>query len=758
MLKLLRQILEEVTAVEDFRLALNLVVKRVVEALDTEACSIFLYDESKEAFVLMATEGLSQDAVGKAHVPLGQGLISKVAEKERPLNLINASEHPDYYVIPGVGEQNYDAYLAVPIQFRRRVLGTIVVEHSGNTPYTAAEEAFLLTLATQLAVLIAQAEGKGLLVFTDEAVPTLPEVLRGIPSASGVAIGEIRVVYPRSDLEVVPVQQSKNPERELELFEDALEQTRNEVRILSKRMSKNVSEEEQSLFEAYIKMLDSKTLIEAVRTMITDEKLTAQSSVAQVFLDHVRQFLSMDNQYMQDRAADVEDLGRRLLAHLQEDDEESSTVYPDDTILISNEIFPGNLAEVPQGQLVAVVSGSGSVNSHVAILARALGVPSVMGVSDIPLSKLNGVKAIVDGYLGQIYLNPNKETLAEFEALAKEEQELDEDLEPLQDLPAETEDGHRISLYVNTGLMADVGRAITAGAEGIGLYRTEVPFMTRDRFPSSDEQMVIYRQLLGVFAPRPVIIRSLDIGGDKSLPYFPIKEDNPFLGWRGIRVLLEHPEIFLTQIRAMLRANEGYNNLKIMLPMITDLLEVEEATHLIKKTYDELVKEEGLDIKMPEIGIMVEVPSAAYEARNLAQRVDFLSVGSNDLTQYILAVDRNNPRVAHLYDALHPAVLKALKHIVDGAHEEGKSVSICGEMASDPMATVLLLAMGFDILSLNAPVLSRVKWVIRKFTMSRARKLLSDVLVMKSAGEIRRYIEFALEEEGLGGLIRAGRH
>ena len=281
--------------------------------------------------------------------------------------------------------------------------------------------------------------------------------------------------------------------------------------------------------------------------------------------------------------------------------------------------------------------------------------------------------------------------------------------------------------------------------------------MTRDCFPSTEEQRVIYRQLLKVFSPRPVTMRVLDIGGDKPLSYFPIEEDNPFLGWRGIRLLLEHPEIFLSQIRAMLRASEGFDNLRIMLPLISDLSEVQEATQMIRSAYDEL-KNGGLDIKMPQIGIMIEVPSAVYEAQAFAQRVDFLSVGSNDLTQYILAVDRNNARVANLYDALHPAVLKALKQVVDAAHLEGKSVSICGEMAADPAAAILLLGMGYDMFSMSAPMLPRIKWVIRQFSMSRARKLLSEALAMQSPADIRRHLEFALEEKNLGGLIRAGKH
>jgi phosphotransferase system enzyme I (PtsP) len=288
------------------------------------------------------------------------------------------------------------------------------------------------------------------------------------------------------------------------------------------------------------------------------------------------------------------------------------------------------------------------------------------------------------------------------------------------------------------------------------LYRTEIPFLIRDRFPSGEEQRVIYRQLLTSFAPRPVTMRTLDVGGDKSLPYFPVKEDNPFLGWRGIRITLDHPDIFLVQVRAMMRASEGLNNLRIMLPMVSDVSEADEAIRLMKKAYTDVCSE-NIEIEMPQVGVMIEVPSAVYQARALAKRVDFLSVGSNDLTQYLLAVDRNNSRVANLFDCLHPAVLRALIQVVEGGHQEGKHVSICGEMAGDPAAVILLLAMGFDSLSMSASSLIRMKWVVRQFTMKKAAKLLQDVLGMESGVMIRCHMELALERAGLGGLVRAGR-
>ena len=352
--------------------------------------------------------------------------------------------------------------------------------------------------------------------------------------------------------------------------------------------------------------------------------------------------------------------------------------------------------------------------------------------------------------------SPSEATLARYGEVLKEEEQFVRGLEALIDLPCITPDHHRVSLWVNTGLMTDVVRSLDHGAEGIGLFRTEVPFLLSERFPSEQEQAEIYREQLQAFAPKPVTMRTLDIGGDKSLPYFPIEEANPFLGWRGIRVTLDHPEIFIAQTRAMIRASEGLDNLQIMLPMVSNLQEVTSATQIIKRALREL-QEEGLDVKMPPIGVMIELPAAVYLTRALCQIVDFVSVGSNDLTQYLLAVDRNNPRVADLYSAFHPAVLNALQHVVTAAHAENRPVSICGEMAGDPGAAILLMAMGFDTLSMNASTLLKVKAVIRAITLSSAKTLLNDVMQMSDAESIRSCVDLALYNAGVDRLLRSSR-
>lgn len=754
MLKVLRRIVQEVNAAQNIREALDLATRRIKDAIAAEACSIFLVDEEKGEYVLMATEGLNKVLIGKARLKFGEGLVGLVGEREEPINLDDAPIHPRFRYYADIGEEHFHAFLGVPIINHRQLLGVLFVQQRDPRKFDESEEAFLVTLSVQLAAAIAHAQAVGSIWELSER-DIESRSFSGLPGAPGVAIGNAVVVYPLADLEAVPDRAATNIADEIRIFEEAVAITREDIRTLAKTLTINLPKEEQDIFDAYLRILDSASFVELVKNEI-EQGVWAQGALKRAIKQYVLQFEAMDDPYLRERAADFRDLGQRILSHLQSTNSRAPFNFPPKTILVGEEVTPSTLASFSEEQLVGLVSAKGSNNSHVAILARAMGIPTVMGVNNLPVSRLEGRELIIDGYYGQVYCGPSAAIREEFERLAKEEKELDHELEALRDLAAETLDGYSMTLYINTGLISDVSRALGVGAEGVGLYRTEIPFMARDRFPSEDEQRVIYRQLLHAFAPRPVLMRTLDIGGDKELSYFPVQESNPFLGWRGIRVTLDHPEIFLVQTRAMLRASQGLDNLHVMLPMVSSIVEVEEAQRLITQAYSELM-EEGYEIKMPSIGIMVEVPSAVYQARELAKRVDFLSVGSNDLIQYLLAVDRNNVRVANLYDALHPAVLRAMIQIVEGAHQEGKHVSICGEMAGDPVSVILLLAMGFDTLSMSATRLPRMKWVIRKFTMARAIRLLEEVLLMDDPTEIRCHLELALEEAGLGGLIRAGK-
>ena len=754
MLDILRRIVQEVSSVTELSEALKVVVARIREAMHTEVCSVYLYEPDSKRYVLMATEGLKQDAVGKVSLSSSQGLVSLVGSREEPLNIDNAPEHPRFQFLPETGEDPFMSFLGVPIIHHKRLLGVMVVQQRDSRQFDAGEEAFLVTMSAQLAGVIAHAEATGNILHIPKT-PSEPKKsarFTGAPGAPGVGLGQGVVISPAADLAAVVDREPESLDSELERFDRALESAREEIRKLGGKLRGELRPEEMALFDVYLNMLDDNALGAEVKAAI-ERGNWAQGALREVVMEYVGHFQMMEDAYLRERATDILDLGTRILAHLQGSEEDTSEYdYPDNTILVSEELTPAMLGEVPTDKLRALVSVKGSSNSHVAILARAMGIPTVMGAVDLPYAQLEGKELIVDGYRGLLFSNPNDELREQYQAIYEEEQALAEDLEGLLHQPAETLDGHRIPLWVNTGLITDAVRSLDRGAEGVGLYRTEVPFMMKDRFPSESEQLEIYREQLETFSPNPVTMRTLDIGGDKALTYFPINEANPFLGWRGIRVTLDHPEIFLVQVRAMMKASEGLNNLRIMLPMISHVSEVDAALHLIYRAHVEAL-EEGFHVEMPEVGVMIEVPAAVYQIRDLAQRVDFLSVGSNDLTQYLLAVDRNNPRVADLYQAFHPGVLQALKRIVDEAHAEGKPVSVCGELAGNPMGAVLLMAMGYDILSMNATNLPKVKSVLRGISREWAETLLNEVITMESGEVIASTLQLMLEKAGFGRII-----
>lgn len=763
MLKILKRIIQDVSHSVGLEQSLQILVQRVQEAIGCEVVNVYLLDYKNDEYVLAASAGMPINKTYPIRFSIHQGIVGQVGRREEPINIDNAHEHPHFMDHPLIPEQALKGFLGVPILQHRKLYGVLTSQQQDKQAFDDEQEAFLITLAAQLGALIAHAEATGELFDltlpktenkTEFASPDMS--LKGQGCVPGVAIGRAVVIYPQANIDAVPRQITQDIKGEIESFKHALQTTRDHIQRLGRRLALSVGEQEQALFDVYVGMLDQENLGTEVIEEITQEQVTAETALANVIRRYLIHFEDIHDPYLKERAIDIKDIGQRILATLQSEHKQEY-VYSPKTILVGEAITASDLAEVPEGCLAGIVSAKGSNNSHVAILARAMNVPTVMGVMGLKLEDITKRALIVDGYNGDIFVSPPKSLVSEYKQLWQEENELNESLFSLRDKIAETLDNYRIKLQVNTGLAMDAGLSMSVGAEGVGLYRSEVPFMTRDRFPSEDEQYIIYRQILKAFAPHEVTMRTLDIGGDKVLPYFPIEEDNPYLGWRGIRVTLDHPDVFLMQVRAMMRANEDIKNLRIMLPMVTTLSEVDEAIYLIHQAYQELL-EEGCDIPKPQIGVMIEVPAAAFQAHEFAKRVDFLSVGSNDLTQYFLAVDRNNARVANLYESLHPAILRMLMKIVESGHAAGVKVSICGEMAGDPVVALLLLAMGFDALSMNSASLLRIKWVIRSFSLNECRQILADVLSMENPSEIRLYLQEILQNQGLGGLIRAGKN
>jgi phosphotransferase system enzyme I (PtsP) len=756
MLVTLQRIVETVNKSPDFNLALKAMVSQVREALETDSCSVFLADDESQQFVMAASDGLSTHKNEPLRVDFGEGIISLAAQREEPLNIADASQHPSNKKITQTNESEYRGLLAAPIIHRRRVLGIIVVHQSQARSFTREEEAFVVTLAAQLSVVIAHASAKGLLA--NENSPWIHS-LQGLPGSPGVAIGDAFVARPEVSLKEVSPQRTERPQHEVRKFRQAVARTRADLKKLSERMLGQVPDDTLAIFDVYQGMLDAASLGNAVESMI-NEGWRAQTALKHVVEQFVDQFEALDDSYLRERATDVRDIGQRVLMHLQQR-QRKPRKFPTDGILIAEEVTASMLAELPQDDIAAIISLNGSSNSHAAIMARSMGIPAVLGIDDIELHFFAEKKLIVDGYTGEIYINPPPQVREQYRHLAEEEEELKLIVAEHAHLPAETQDGQRVSLHLNLGLDVKQPHLANLNIDGIGLYRSEIPFMMRDQLPTEDEQVEMYKEVLDHFPDNPVVMRTLDVGGDKPLPYLPLKEDNPFLGWRGIRLTLDHPEIFLVQVRAMLRASIGRTNLRILLPMVTSISEVEEASRLMKQAYFEVAEEQGcavgVNLIQPQLGVMIEVPAIIYQLSALANKVDFFSVGSNDLTQYLLAVDRNNRRVAHLYDAYHPAVLASLDEIARRCEELGKPVSVCGELAGDPGGALLLVAMGYRQLSMNSYNIDRVRWILRNVRSATLQVMLAKALQARHPEQIRKMIANKMESMGLGGFVRAGK-
>ncbi|GAA6171099.1 phosphoenolpyruvate--protein phosphotransferase [Colwellia sp. KU-HH00111] len=766
MLTTLRRIILEFSQDTQMQSALERMVSQVKNALKTDCCSIYLADYTQQHFVLMASDGLAQDSFGQTTIGFSEGLIGLVGQREEPLNIANARNHLHYVHAPEVKEDHFNAFLGTPIIHQRKVLGILSIQQQHARHFSENEEAFLVTLAAQLANALANAEVKKLFSQGVEQVHGVKQLV-GIPGAPGIAMSQIVVCQPKADLSTLALQKVSPEQQKLQVkrFEQALTTTRLDFEQLSQKLTGIVTDDNLAIFDVYIQLLEQADIRQEVSKKIA-QGWQAESALKLVIEHYVRQFEAIEDSYLRERASDIRDLGNRVLLNFQNEHKQTLTL-PGAFILLAQDVTPAMLAEYQHKGLKAIVSMSGSTNSHAAILAHALELPAIMGLTAVPLAQLEHQQAIVDGFSGELFINPDETLKREYQHLIAQERELTEKIQQEIHLPTITPDGNVIELQLNAGLSVGFDRPENLGALGIGLYRTEIPFMNRHCFPSEHEQTQLYAEILASCAQHTVTMRTLDVGGDKSLPYFPIVEDNPFLGWRGIRITLDHPEIFLVQVRAMMRASQTHQNLEIMLPMISNVSEVDESIRLINQAYFEVQAEIKSELgpnydhvvnklARPKVGIMLEVPSVIFQIEELAKRVDFFSVGSNDLTQYLLAVDRNNVQVANLHDAYHPAVLRALDQIAKQSAKYSVPLSLCGELSGQPAGALLLLAMGFDKLSMNGHNIARIKWVIRHIDFNVAKQILSHTLTLTTAKQVHGYLNEQLEMLGLGGFTRAG--
>ena len=748
MLTRLREIVEKVASAPRLNEALDILVTDICKAMETEVCSVYLADHDRRCYYLMATRGLKKPRGRTVALAFDEGLVGLVGRLAEPINLADAQKHPSFKYIPAVKEDRFRAFLGVPIIQRRQLLGVLVVQQRELRQFDESEESFLVTLATQMAAILSQSQ---LTALFGQYRQTR---IRALPASSGVAIAEGWMDISLPLMEQVYEASTLDTASERERLTGALEEAANEFRRYSKRYAAGAQKETSAIFDLYSHLLSDARLRRELFAEV-DKGAVAEWAVKKIIEKFAEQFAALSDGYLKERAGDLRTLGQRLLFHL-DDSIQGPNTWPARIVLVADELSATTLAEVPQDRLAGVVVRDGAANSHAAIMVRALGIPTVMG-ADIQPSLLHGHMLVVDGYRGELLVDPEPALLQEYQRLVSEENELSRLAEDDLEHTSELKSGERVKVMLNAGLSLEHEEKLGNFIDGIGLYRTEIPFMLQSGFPSEEEQVAQYQGMLQMFNEKPVTLRTLDIGADKQLPYMPISEENPCLGWRGIRITLDQPEIFLIQVRAMLRANAATGNLSILLPMVTSLDEVDEARRLIDRASREVEEMIGYAIPRPRLGVMLEVPSMVFMLPNLASRVDFISVGTNDLTQYILAVDRNNTRVASMYDSLHPAVLRALAMIAHDAERFGIDLRLCGEMAGDPMCVTILIGLGYRHLSMNGRSVARVKYLLRRIDIAEAQELSRRSLEAQMATEVRHQVAAFMERRGLGGLIRGGR-
>ena len=562
--------------------------------------------------------------------------------------------------------------------------------------------------------------------------------VQGIAASQGIAYGQI-FVYIQSDVEVPSYE--VEPERRLEevsRFDRALVSTRQQIAKIQGEVEKNLGAQEALIFDAHLMALEDPALIGETIRVFESTGQNIETCFNQVSQRYIQAFAKFEDEYLRERASDIRDVAQRVLQNLLGQAENSLSRLADKRIVVANDVSPSDSASIDRSAAIALVTDSGSKTSHAVIVARSMKMPAVVGVRNLTKRAHNGDWAIVDGYDGVVILNPSETTLFRYGKIQEKKKSFEARLMEANRELAVTLDGVAVSLMANIEKVEEVAQVKAYAAEGVGLYRTEYLFLNSARIPTEQEQFLAYRAVAQAIAPQPVVIRTLDLGGDKPMEgspdLFP-KENNPFMGFRAIRFCLENLEIFKDQLRAILRAS-ACGNVRIMYPMISGSEEMVRANAVLTECMAELKSRDiAFDDKL-QVGAMIEIPSAAMTADILAKECVFFSVGTNDLIQYLLAIDRVNERIAHLYEPTHPAVVRTLKYIVDEAHKRGVTVSVCGEMAGDPVFAPLLLGLGVDALSMSPAWLPSVKYMVRAMTMADARALAAEALTLASPKEI----------------------
>jgi phosphotransferase system, enzyme I, PtsP len=743
LLRRLREVMAEPVSAQE---RLDKIVVLIAANMVAEVCSVYVLrvDSTLE---LYATEGLNRDAVHRTVMRADEGLVGLVASQASAINLSNAQAHPAFSYRPETGEEIYHSFLGVPILRAGNTLGVLVVQNRARRTYSEEEVEALQTTAMVLAEMIASGELSALALPGAEPAARRSVHLKGSPLSEGIALGHVVLHEPRV---VVTNFIAEDVQKEVVRLTSAVESLRTNLDQMLEHGDVVEGGEHRDVLEAYRMFAYDRgwahKLEEAVLT-----GLTAEAAVERVQSDTRARMLRQTDPFLRERLHDLDDLANRLMRQLTgRDHAPSRESLPENAILVARSMGPAALLDYDRKRLRGLMLEEGGPHSHVAIVARALGIPAVGEIENATGIVDPGDAIIVDGSTGDLHIRPLPDMEAAYVERVRLRARRQQQYAALRDKPCITKDGQVIDLLLNAGLSVDLPHIDDTGACGIGLFRTELQFMVAPTFPRNSEQYALYRAVLDAAGGKPVTFRTLDIGGDKLLPYMRnLEEENPALGWRAIRLGLDRPGLLRTQLRALLRAGSG-RALKIMFPMISAVEEFDQAKELVERELTHLRRHGH---KLPdevEVGSMVEVPSLLYQLDELLERADFLSIGSNDLVQFLYAIDRGNPRVAGRFDALSAPVLRALKDIADKARAHGKPATVCGELASQPIGALALVAVGYRSLSLTPSAVGPVKAMLLDLHCGKAATFLSALIEKSSGGiPIRAQLEKFAGENGL---------
>ena len=728
------------------------IVNLVANRMQSEVCSIYLCDEDHLA--LSASVGLSPAAVGSTRLQMGEGLVGHTAKTCAMVNVDEPQLDARYRHVVGSEEEKYHSFLGIPLFDRQNLLGVMSIQTIQPRIFSEVETSTLSTIAFQLSSVVASTRLLDQLDFdatikSHNELPDAPDssapaqLIKADFGFGSVAIGPALFVDDVRGISDENDDVARGSEVELQRLDAAFAAARVETLCLEKKVAQRLDERDAAIFHSHLMILQDNVLSGKIKRLIEDGS-SAIAAAKQVIAEYIRTFSRLQDPYLRGRAADVEDVGRRLLSHLRGDPARQSFYFPHPGIVIADELMASDVAVMDLDKVRGIVLRRGDKNSHAVIVSKSLGIPTLIGVA----GSLDHVGAdtllVLDAQTKTLHTNPSETLRDAYERLLAESEAKSVELRKYVDAPARTQDGTEVVLRANIGLRSDVEVAIRSGAKGVGLYRTELPYMARTSFPDRATQYEIYREVVEGFSGESVTIRTLDIGGDKSLSYFkPPPEENPFLGWRSVRVSLDHRDMFRTQIEAILMAS-NHGNARIMFPMITNLDEIIACKEVLSEAKANLDRE-GIAVPQLPVGIMIETPASVALAERFAREVDFFSLGTNDLIQYILATDRGNARIGHYYQALHPAVLRAIKHMVDVSDRCKKGLSICGEMASDPTSFAILVGMGLQEFSVSSPAILPLKASLAGQDSATLKKLADQVLQCDSTADVIELAEQSID-------------